>query len=126
MSLVCKRARDFFPHNFYFMAESTFIPSSQSSKQRLLWILFIVLLFLIAGVWWYKSGRGQAALPSAQELGAIDQSFKELITLVETIQRITLDTSILQDVRFSSLERIPFSAEVLPEESGRLNPFAPF
>jgi hypothetical protein len=108
------------------MAEHTFTSTSQSSKQRLLWIIFAILLFLIAGVWWYRSGRGQTALPSPQELGAIDQRFKELIELVETLQRITLDTSILQDTRFSSLERIPFSAEVAPEESGRANPFAPF
>lgn len=107
------------------MAESTFISSPQSSKQRLLWIVFIILLFLIAGVWWYQK-RETAVLPSVQELGAIDQRFKELIALVGTIQHITLDTSILQDARFSSLERIPFFATSTPEETGRLNPFAPF
>ena len=88
-------------------------------------IVFIVLLFLIAAVWWFRQ-RETVTLPSIQELGAVDQHFKELITLVETINRITLDTSLLQDTRFSSLERIPFSAEVAPEESGRANPFAPF
>mgnify|MGYP001587282976 FL=1 len=110
------------------MAEYTFtspLQSSKSSKQRLLWIAFIILLFLIAGVWWYQR-RETVTLPSVQELGAIDQRFKELIDLVETIQHITLDTSILQDARFSSLERIPFSASSTPEESGRVNPFAPF
>lgn len=107
------------------MAEQSFIPSSQLSKQRLLWIAFIILLFLIAGVWWYQK-RETAALPSVQELGAIDERFKELIALVEKIQHITLDTSILQDTRFSSLERIPFSATSTPEEIGRVNPFAPF
>lgn len=91
----------------------------------MLWIVLVILLFLIATVWWYRE-RETAALPSIQELGAIDQHFQELITLVETIQRITLDTSILQDARFSSLERIPFTASSTPEESGRINPFAPF
>lgn len=107
------------------MAEQSFIPSSQSSKQRLLWVAFIILLVLIAGVWWYRK-RETAVLPSAEDVGIIDQRFKELITLVQAIQHITLDASILQDTRFSSLERIPFSAEVTPEESGRPNPFAPF
>lgn len=107
------------------MAEHSFIPSSQSSKQRLFLIVFVVLLFLIAAVWWYQK-RETTVLPSAQELGAIDQRFKELIALVETIQRITLDTSLLRDTRFSSLERVPFSASSTPEEAGRINPFAPF
>lgn len=88
-------------------------------------VALIILLFLIAGVWWYQK-REAAVLPSAEDLGIIDQRFKELIALVKVIQHITLDTSVLQDPRFSSLERIPFSAEVLPEEAGRPNPFAPF
>lgn len=91
----------------------------------MLWIAFVILLVLIAGVWWYQR-RETAVLPSAEDLGALDPRFKELITLVETIQRITLDTSLLQDARFSALERIPFSAEVAPEEFGRPNPFASF
>lgn len=110
------------------MAENTFIPSSQSSqssKHRLLLIVFVVLLFLIAGVWWYQK-RETPTPPSAEDLGAIDKRFKELIALVEKIQHITLDTSILQDTRFSSLERIPFSASSTPGEFGRPNPFVPF
>ena len=100
----------------------------QENKQKLLWVVFLVLVLLIGGVWWYRK-RASIPLPSAQELKDIDPRFKELLALVETLNRITLDASILDDPRFLALERIPFSledTEIPVEESGRPNPFAPF
>lgn len=102
--------------------------TKQQIKQRLLWIVLAVLVLLTAGIWWYQ-GRDAASLPSAQDLGDIDPRFEELLALVETLNRVTLDSSILKDTRFLTLERLPFSlegVEITPEDSGRPNPFAPF
>lgn len=48
---------------------------------------------------------------------------QELISLLLELRTITLDTRLLDDPRFQSLR--DFNQELIPEPTGRQNPFAP-
>ncbi len=59
---------------------------------------------------------------SAQDIQA-PAANTESLSLVNKIESIKLDTSIIKGAVFNSLE--DFSEEIKPEPIGRLNPFAP-
>lgn len=49
---------------------------------------------------------------------------QELLSLLLELRNITLDTRLLDDERFQSLR--DFNQELIPQPTGRQNPFAPF
>jgi hypothetical protein len=127
LSFLFMRARVFLVLNFKSMV-SLSNQQIKQTKQRLLWLVLVLVLGLTGGIWWYQN-REPVALPTIAALGTIDVRFEELLGLVETLNRVTLDTSVLSDSRFLILERIPFSFEGVATSTGaigRPNPFAPF
>ena len=86
-------------------------------------ILILVGLIMVAFVGWYmytENERTSLDITDGTNLQADIQSF---IQLQSTLRGITIDTSILQDERFHSLESV--TGPVPDLESGRDNPFVP-
>lgn len=96
-------------------------------KQQYLWIVLIVLVVLTGSVWfYYVRQRSSPQLPTSVELAVIDNRFGDLVGMIEILERIRLDISLLRDPRFTELEHTTSEVMVTPEEQGRPNPFAPF
>lgn len=87
--------------------------------------LFLIVFFLIlvaTGFIWYRSAPGQE--------GGVSPGGESEIRLTELrrLKTIQLDTSIIRDPFFGSLE-LPAEAAAAPEgatSAGRVNPFLPF
>lgn len=87
-------------------------------------IPFIIITLVIAvGVYWYFfTGAGnQPPITSSSASGNATQT--QFQALVGELQRISFNTAIFSDPRFTSL--INLTVPVAPEPSGRLDPFAP-
>lgn len=87
-------------------------------------ILAICLIIVVAGLGWYFfffTNNSDAALSSGP--GTANDAELSFITLVSKIDPIVFDTTILADPRFTSRQDI--KTTVVPEASGRRDPFAP-
>jgi hypothetical protein len=85
-------------------------------------ILLIISTLLVAGAayWYFFTGTGnQAPLTTGIAENQAQVQFK---MLVSELQPISFDTSIFTDPRFAAL--VDLATPVLPETSGRLDPFA--
>lgn len=60
---------------------------------------------------------------TSQAVGSVPQEGGDLIALLAELKSIDLDTSILQDPTFMTLQ--DFTVSLSPEPVGRSNPFAP-
>ena len=86
-------------------------------------ITFVIgTLALAVGVYWFFfAGAGnQAFLTSSTAQNPAQEQFQQLVS---QLGPISFDTSIFADSRFTSL--VSLATPVTPEESGRLDPFAP-
>ncbi len=90
--------------------------------------VFTIVALLIAAAIGYDTVVGPPASAqnlettdvNAAETGVVSQQFTDLLN---RIQALNLDTSILNDPAFASLT--DYSVTLVPVESGRPNPFAP-
>lgn len=84
--------------------------------------IIITALALAGGAYWhFFTGDGnQPPLTKSVEENQTQTQFK---TLVSELQSISFDTSIFSNPNFMALTDL--ATQVTPEESGRLDPFAP-
>ena len=81
----------------------------------------VVIVILLAGIYWYFFAGVSApdsALSTSAPLGT-----GPLATLTSELANVSFDTSLFSDPRFASLKDI--SIPVMPEPTGRTDPFAP-
>lgn len=92
------------------------------SRQTIL--LLILIIVLAVGIYvWSKAGVGRQV-----EVATEDTTIEEIedrITNIRRLKTINLDTSLLNDEVFRSLEDFTKGTEVIVHP-GRTNPFSPF
>jgi len=84
-------------------------------------IVFIATLVVAIGAYWYFS-TGTEQLPLTPGTGG-NQAQTQFQALVSELQPISFNTDIFSDPKFNAL--IDLRTPVIPESSGRLDPFAP-
>ncbi len=83
--------------------------------------ILIGLIVLAAAAYLLMSGKeGSVLQASATPSSAAEMQF---LSLTQQIDPVEIDTSILGDLRFTRL--IDIRTDILPEASGRTDPFAP-
>lgn len=85
-------------------------------------ILIIVSALIVAGgaYWYFFTGTGnQPPLTTSTSTSEAQTTFQ---TLVNELQPISFDTTILSDLRFKAL--VDITTPISPESSGRADPFA--
>jgi hypothetical protein len=84
--------------------------------------IIIAVLVVAGGAYWYFFMNNSESVPLTASLTqtADEAQFQ---TLATQLQNITFDTSIFTDPRFMAL--VDISAQITPESTGRLDPFAP-
>ncbi len=92
-------------------------------KYKTLLIIVGVIVVVFFGFRMFSSDTPSEGLTSEPVAGVIPEEGGDLITLLLELKSITLDTSILQDPTFLTLQ--DFSVDIAPEPIGRPNPFAP-
>ncbi len=99
-------------------------------KNKILAILILVIL--IGGAYWSftrssKADQGavtKQAVSQTSAPGAVDGPGKEFVTQLLAIQNISFKLDLFRDPVFMGLQ--DFSRELVQQETGRPNPFAPF
>lgn len=84
-------------------------------------ILIVVGIILTAGVGWYMYSENSRMSLDVRSAGEVQAEIQSFIQTQNTLRRIDIDTSILNDSNFQSLEVI--TDPVLPQSRGRENPF---
>ncbi len=94
----------------------------QSAQANVVLIILAILILGAAGyMLFFRDDNAPLGITSIEtNQGSIESEF---LILTGRIEPITLDTGILEDPRFLSLQDI--RTVILPELSGRTNPFAP-
>jgi len=86
--------------------------------------LIIAVIIVAAGAYWYFfTGTGNQPPLSPTTVATENQAQTQFQTLVSILQPISFDTKIFSDPRFAVL--VDLATPVLPEISGRPDPFAP-
>lgn len=88
-------------------------------------LVFVICLVIVGGglgyyFFFFNSDTGPAVTTTTGTASDAELSF---ITLVSKLDPIVFDTSVLSDARFTSRENI--RTAIVPEASGRKDPFAP-
>lgn len=86
-------------------------------------ILILVGLVLIAFVGWYMYNENQRTALNAGEGTDLQADIQSFLQLQTTLRSISIDTSLLDDPRFQSLDSVTGPVPAL--DSGRDNPFVP-
>ncbi|MBU0750452.1 hypothetical protein KKH15_02960 [Patescibacteria group bacterium] len=87
-------------------------------------IIYIVLgLVVLSAAAYMLFFRGSATSPLSNNNTPVSGAEFTFLTLAARIEPIVFDTSVLQDPRF--LRLVDLRTAILPETSGRDNPFAP-
>ena len=86
-------------------------------------ILILVGLVLIVFVGWYMYNENQRTALDTGEGSNLQADIQSFIQLQTTLRGISIDTSLLEDPRFQSLESVTGPVPTL--DSGRDNPFVP-
>ena len=84
-------------------------------------ILIFVGIILIAGVGWYMYTENQRMNLDVESAGLIRAEIQGFIQTQNTLRRIDIDTTVLDEPLFQSLETITEPVE--PQPRGRDNPF---
>jgi len=91
-------------------------------------ILGAILVIVLAAAWWYfwgNQGSDEAVLSETETSGfeVAQVRGSEVISLLETLRSLKLDTEVLKDPNFAILKDLELP--ISPEAAGRNNPFAP-
>ncbi len=92
-------------------------------KYKKLFIALLVVVLVFIGFQFFKGNTDTSGLTSQPVAGVVPEEGGDLISLLLELKSIKLDTSILQNPVFLTLQ--DFSVELASEPVGRLNPFAP-
>lgn len=92
-------------------------------KYKTVLIVLGILLVLFIGFRFFTKDTSPEGLTSQPVAGIVPEEGGDLITLLLELKSITLDTSVLQNPVFLTLQ--DFSVVLAPEPVGRTNPFAP-
>lgn len=88
-------------------------------------LVFVICLVIVAGglgyYFFFFNSNSSAAITTGQ--GTASDAELSFITLVSKLDPIVFDTSVLSDPRLTSRQDI--RTAIVPEESGRKDPFAP-
>jgi len=103
------------------LVEITMIETFKKYK-TLLTILVIILIAFIGYSMFFTGGNDGSVLVS-QSTSVQGGGDNALLVLLVNLKSITLDDGLFNDPAFKSL--IDFGQELIPEPSGRQNPFAP-
>jgi hypothetical protein len=97
--------------------------NTQSSNKTWIWIAIIVIVTVI-GYFYFYGASAPAASPLVQSSSADSEAVgSQVLTLLNQIQSLNIDTSIFSDPGFLTLR--DYSVAIPPENVGRANPFAP-
>mgnify|MGYP001603793077 CR=1 FL=1 len=88
-------------------------------------IALLVLALIIAGFAWYLfSGTPTASILTTQASNSSnDVADKDIVATLLTLRTVSLSGTILSDPSFRGLN--DFSTQIIPEDMGRPDPFAP-
>ena len=92
-------------------------------RQNILVAVLVIIILITAYIWYnHVQSRPSEAVTRSSE-GAIPAA-KELLVLLQQLERVRIDTSFFEDPVYKSL--IDLTPQiVIPEVRGRINPFAP-
>jgi hypothetical protein len=101
-------------------------------RLKILIIIAIILAILFIYVW-YSSGKKRPAevvvpiqgqpVSSLGASGPETSTAKEIVKTLSLLKSVTIDSDFFNSASFKGLS--DFSVQLIPEESGRDNPFAP-
>ena len=86
-------------------------------------ILIIVALLVIGAAVYLFFGKPKSESAVAPESAPASQAEIVFLNLTAQIDPVAFDTSVLDDARFAALRDI--STAIVPESTGRTDPFAP-
>lgn len=90
-------------------------------KLNVVTFIIVTLALAVGGYWYFFAGVGdESFLASSTAENPAQAQFQ---SLTSQLGPISFDTSIFSDSRFTSL--VSLATPITPEESGRLDPFAP-
>jgi hypothetical protein len=89
-------------------------------KLNVVTFLIVTLALVVGGYFFFTGTESQPLLEVSASDNPAQARFQ---ALVSQLQPISFDTSIFSDPTFTSL--VDLATPVAPEESGRLDPFAP-
>jgi len=92
-------------------------------KYKKIFIALLVAVLVFIGFQFFAGNSSPDGLTSQPVAGIVPEEGGDLISLLLELKSIKLDTSILQNPVFLTLQ--DFSIELSPEPVGRPNPFAP-
>lgn len=90
--------------------------------KNMLIVTGIIVIAFVAYSLFYKND-GAAVLVSSPTNGSETRGNSDLLLLLASLESITLDNSLFGDSAFKRL--VDFGQELIPETTGRPNPFAP-
>jgi hypothetical protein len=93
------------------------------SSTRTTVIAIVVALLLLGAAAFLLFGQDSLSSSTTAEAGPASGAQQTFINLTAKIDPVAFDTSILDDARFKNLQDI--RTTILPEASGRPDPFAP-
>lgn len=87
-------------------------------------LLVVAALILAGGAYWYSTQTGnEPPITASAEENQAQTQFKALVSELNTISLSGDAISIFSDPKFMALTDL--ATQVMPEDSGRLDPFAP-
>ncbi len=86
-------------------------------------VLIVLALIVLAAVGYMVFFKGDVGSAVSSQSGALSGVETTFLNLTSRLEPVSFDTSILSDPRFQSLQNL--ATTVLPETSGRVNPFSP-
>lgn len=92
-------------------------------KYKTLLIVLVVVIVAFIGYTMFFDGGDSSNVLTSQSAVTRGGGDNELLILLINLKSITLDESLFGDEAFRSL--IDFGQELVPEPTGRQNPFAP-
>jgi len=97
--------------------------NTQSSNKTWIWIAIIIIVAIV-GYFYLSGSSAPASSTLVQSSGSDSEAVgAQVLTLLNQIQSLKIDTSIFSDPGFLTLR--DYSVAIPPENVGRANPFAP-
>jgi len=92
-------------------------------KYKTLLIIVAIVFVAFVGYSMFSDGGGKDSVLTSQNASTRGGGDNELLLLLINLRSITLDDSLFRDPAFRNL--VDFGQQLIPEPTGRQNPFAP-
>lgn len=86
-------------------------------------LMIIAGIVVLGGIYWYFFTGTATDVPLSADTTSSNPAQAQFETLVGELTPVSFDTSLLTDPRFAAL--VDIGTPVVPESSGRIDPFAP-